>query len=121
MPNSPMEHQAALWTRSTREAPPQATMEELTHHIAYLRNLEAGIRKRASLLHKLYLAEQTSANELSTQRLRLERLFVPVTKAPTRAHQPKPKARTLAELISGLGLTQEQALAMLQDLAERGE
>ena len=119
-PNSTMETPAALWSRSTRELEPQATMEEILHHIGYLRKLEAGMRHRAKILHKLYFDTQTAAMELSTQRLRLERLFVPVERVKE-SRKVKPKTRNLEDLISGLGLTPEAALAMLEDLAERGE
>lgn len=120
MGKSLMESQAQLWTRSTQELPPQATMEEIKAHISYLRALESGTRRRAQILQKLFLDSLTTATELSTQRLKLERLFVPVTKITTQSPSRK-KPQSLAELISGLGMTPEAALTMLQDLAEKGE
>lgn len=81
---SPM---SRLWHESHKSEAPQPDtikcIEAAVLKITYLRGQEAHIRRRASLLLRLYKAQNDRALELEAARLALQRKYIPIHILPT--------------------------------------
>lgn len=95
------------------------TLDEGIIEISYLRQLENAARKRMSILYKLHQSVHDHVLELEKQRLRLERLFIPVThinlkrRETTQYVSPKSREEILA---SWKGLPQAEVEKLIQQL-----
>jgi hypothetical protein len=95
------------------------TLDEGIIEISYLRQLENAARKRMAILYKLHQSVYDHVLELEKQRLRLERLFIPVTHINLKHRETtqyvSPKSREEI-LLSWKGLPQAEVEKLIQQL-----